>query len=37
MRALFCSIFDECWQTSYNSTHADRVGLCVPDESPFRE
>jgi len=35
--ACFCSVFDDCWQTSYNSTHADKVDHCVPDESSFRE
>jgi hypothetical protein len=35
--ACFCSVFDECWQTSYRVTQAQKVEHCTPDENSFKE
>ena len=35
--ACFCSVFDECWQTSFRKTDAERVEHCVPDQNSFKE
>jgi hypothetical protein len=35
--ACFCSVFDECWQTSSKKTHAEEVKQCAPDERSFTE
>jgi hypothetical protein len=35
--ACFCSVFDECWRTSFKETQAERVERCVPDEDSFKE
>jgi hypothetical protein len=35
--ACFCSVFDECWQTRYKTTHAEKVERCVPDKDSFKE
>jgi hypothetical protein len=35
--ACFCSVFDECWKTSFKETHAEKVGRCVPDADSFKE
>jgi hypothetical protein len=35
--ACFCSVFDECWQTSYRETQAKKVEHCAPDENSFKE
>jgi hypothetical protein len=35
--ACFCSVFDECWQTTSTQTHADNVESCVADETSFKE
>jgi hypothetical protein len=34
--ACFCSVFDECWQTSYNSTAARNHASGEPPEAGRR-
>ena len=35
--ACFCSVFDQCWETSYKKSEARSVDACVPDEDSFKE
>jgi hypothetical protein len=35
--ACFCSVFDECWTTTYRRAHAEEVDSCVVDENSFTE
>jgi len=35
MRACYCSVFDECWETDLEQTSARRVGSCPVAKLPF--
>jgi len=35
--ACFCSVFDECWETTSKDTPAKKVDHCIPDKDSFRE
>lgn len=35
MRACYCSVFDECWQTDLEQTSAKHVRSCPPAQVPF--
>ena len=35
MRACYCSVFDECWETDLEQTSAKRVGSCPAAKVPF--
>lgn len=35
--ACFCSVFDECWRTSYQAAGAEKVAHCTPGEDSFQE
>jgi hypothetical protein len=35
MRACYCSVFDECWETDLEQTSAKRVGRCPTAKVPF--
>jgi hypothetical protein len=35
MRACYCSVFDECWQTDLEHTSAKRVASCPAAKVPF--
>jgi hypothetical protein len=35
MRACYCSVFDECWQTDLQQTSAKRVRSCPAAKVPF--
>jgi hypothetical protein len=35
MRACYCSVFDECWETDLEQTSARRVGSCPAAKVPF--
>jgi hypothetical protein len=35
MRACYCSVFDECWQTDLEQTSAKRVASCPAAKVPF--
>ena len=35
MRACYCSVFDECWQTDLEQTSAQRVRSCPSAKVPF--
>jgi hypothetical protein len=35
MRACYCSVFDECWQTDLEQTSAKRVSSCSAAKVPF--
>jgi len=35
LRACYCSVFDECWETDLEQTSARRVGSCPAAKVPF--
>ena len=35
MRACYCSVFDECWETDLEHTSATRVRSCAAARVPF--
>ena len=35
MRACYCSVFDECWETDLEQTNARRVRSCAAPKVPF--
>ena len=35
LRACYCSVFDECWETDLEQTSAKRVGSCPAARVPF--
>jgi hypothetical protein len=35
MRACYCSVFDECWETDLEQTSARRVRTCPAAKVPF--
>jgi CO/xanthine dehydrogenase FAD-binding subunit len=35
MRACYCSVFDECWETDLVQTSARRIGTCPAAKVPF--
>jgi hypothetical protein len=35
MRACYCSVFDECWETDLEQTSAKRVRSCAAPKVPF--
>jgi hypothetical protein len=37
MRACYCSVFDECWQTDLVQTSATRIGSCPAAKVPFTQ
>jgi hypothetical protein len=37
MRACYCSVFDECWETDLEQTSARRVRTCPAAKVPFKE
>jgi hypothetical protein len=37
MRACYCSVFDECWETDLEQTSAKRVRTCAAAKVPFTE
>jgi hypothetical protein len=37
MRACYCSVFDECWETDLVQTSARRIGSCPAAKVPFTQ